>query len=441
MAHHAETAAVVEGDGGVEAAPAVELHVGTEPVNAGSGEMAAHAAREFLCLQTETHAHTDIMKNVVDEIAGVRLGLAPDWRTANVRKRIWNQVETSSVDTWRRLGGNENGSYGSSHRAAPRFDTEEFGKAFKVSIHHIPYVPWGNDDKTESLPWTCDPQEWQRWQVIASREQATASERPAPTSRAAKELDVLRTDPVVQKVISSTVSMETARQDPKTLTKEQADQLGPRAMVRQEQSIKGFKADLGQRGYSDDRPFYFDDPKECLERCTKGATYVVSYQGEKPALFCTNQECFALKVASGKQRFEKSWAGQVAVAEEEDQALATAIRNTLADTPQLGSLIAFVLLEELRIQPASPNNNGKGSEEFRYTPGTIQRVMEILDLKGPVDRWSLIDGAQAIKKASKLTDESAVSVGCELLAYATRTSHAPMTGLVKSILENSGTQG
>ena len=35
LAHHAEAAAVVEGDGGVEAAPAVELHVGPEPVDAG----------------------------------------------------------------------------------------------------------------------------------------------------------------------------------------------------------------------------------------------------------------------------------------------------------------------------------------------------------------------------------------------------------------------
>ena len=34
LAHHAEAAAVVEGDGGVEAAPAVELHAGPEPVDA-----------------------------------------------------------------------------------------------------------------------------------------------------------------------------------------------------------------------------------------------------------------------------------------------------------------------------------------------------------------------------------------------------------------------
>ena len=35
LAHHAEAAAVVEGDGGVEAPPPVELHVGPEPVDTG----------------------------------------------------------------------------------------------------------------------------------------------------------------------------------------------------------------------------------------------------------------------------------------------------------------------------------------------------------------------------------------------------------------------
>ncbi len=35
LAHHAEVAAVMERDGGVEAPPAVELHVGPEPVDAG----------------------------------------------------------------------------------------------------------------------------------------------------------------------------------------------------------------------------------------------------------------------------------------------------------------------------------------------------------------------------------------------------------------------
>ena len=35
LAHHAEAAAVVEGDGGVEAAPSMELHVGPKPVDAG----------------------------------------------------------------------------------------------------------------------------------------------------------------------------------------------------------------------------------------------------------------------------------------------------------------------------------------------------------------------------------------------------------------------
>ena len=35
LAHHAEVSAVVEGDGGIEAAPAVELHTGSESVDAG----------------------------------------------------------------------------------------------------------------------------------------------------------------------------------------------------------------------------------------------------------------------------------------------------------------------------------------------------------------------------------------------------------------------
>ena len=42
LAHHAEAAAVVQGDGGVEAPPPVELHAGAEPVDAGGhrgGEM------------------------------------------------------------------------------------------------------------------------------------------------------------------------------------------------------------------------------------------------------------------------------------------------------------------------------------------------------------------------------------------------------------------
>ncbi len=406
-----------------------------------TGEMAAHAAREFLCLQTEDHSHDDIMRRVIEEISGTALGTAPDWRTPNVRKRIWSQIERSTVKEWRRLGGEENGSYGGSHRAMPRFDVEEFKRAHPGHVHHIPHVPFDSDGKSDALNWTCNVAEWQRWQMASTQELIQApggngkvSDRAQKSGQPAESF--LMEDPVVQKVVGTAAARETARAKvvaglktpdeesgdqqspasayvklntflidavqsdplpgnfqrihqgdeykallkdlttthglapweihdafvnfsrrmeekirkeamksaPKSLTEEQRTKLGARGRVSSIDRLQGFKKRLsGPYGVA---PFYFNDPKECTERCMKGATYTITYPGDSPCLTCTNESCYTEKLETGRGAFAKQFEKQAAVDDRDDDALAMRIHKELGSSPMAG-ILATVLLVEL----------------------------------------------------------------------------------------------
>lgn len=179
-----------------------------------SGELSLHAAREFLCLMGERHAHVHEMEMVVTEISGSRMGSAPDWRVGNVRRLLSWQVSGSSVSEWRRIGslnvGNDR-TYGASHASPPLFDTEAFGKEFAGYVHILPWdeQPAHNAKSKQpihrSLAWTCQIKDWVRWQTSAQKDaQATGGSATRATKagqeREAAFLGALAKDPVYQKL-------------------------------------------------------------------------------------------------------------------------------------------------------------------------------------------------------------------------------------------------
>lgn len=187
-----------------------------------SGEMSAHAARELLCLVAEDHAHEDIMKSIIQEVANTSLGAAPDWRASNVRRLIRERVGESTVEHWRRLGtlsGGRFNPYGSSHRIDPEFDVVAFQAECPLRVHLLPWDDWDRDSKgyretkERTLAWTCAPKEWERRQAAAKRAAETGGEKPEPKGPDLALQGALRNDPVFKQVAREVapplVSLET----------------------------------------------------------------------------------------------------------------------------------------------------------------------------------------------------------------------------------------
>ena len=172
-----------------------------------SGEMSAHAAREFLCLMNDDHVHEEDMAQIVREIAttGGARG-APDWSWEHVRRLIRHGV-LQGTDSWRPLDKSEgsdamgNGGYDQdvAHYPGPTFGIEDFKTELPTMVHNIPAK------NGASANWTCDVREWRRRQSAGTRAEnkarAESGETAAPkTQRDQVLVDVLKKDPVMAEV-------------------------------------------------------------------------------------------------------------------------------------------------------------------------------------------------------------------------------------------------
>jgi len=406
-----------------------------------SGELSAHAAREFLCLMSPGgHYHEDDMTAVIDTIAG-RGGYsgAPDWRVKHVRECIRHQVVISNESGWRPLEDKQqdhwDGEGGGANRE-PTFDVGVFRQDHPNELHSIPRH--GGD---AARLWTCNVREWQRRQTQATRaqNQAQAATAPATTPSAAtkapKSADLTRTlarDALVQAVTRPAgVSQETrttaqiaravANLDPALKTA-----LGSRANA-QVIDPKVFHALLENAEHYQARkraPSYFDRD-ECLNQCTNGACYG-HFQASQPlALYCLNEAHYDQVLATSQQGTRQRLLDVIAGDDAEDRALVEAVRARL--DPSLSLPLATVLVVD---QPhhASPTLDDLPygeQREFQEARSTTKRIAELTGVDLAEHTW----GPREIQKAQALIDQLAAAsdevkleVATLLLVYNTRHS-------------------
>lgn len=321
-----------------------------------SGELSAHAAREFLCLVgPDGHRHDDAMAWVVQDIAKTPPGSAPDWRVDNVRRLIGHYIEERPVSEWRRLGP----SY--LRGEDPMFDVEAFTAAHPNDIHAIPRGvhgdPGGNGGS--SLAFTCATRAWVTAQAAAKteKEKAEASDggdKPKePPKATANFTKTLAADPIAAALTRPEgVSPETDTRKAPTLSKavEQmtADQkaaLGTRAEpVRLGRANPRFNADLvGGAAYTDRHaPPSYLDVTECLERCTTGATYCNWGPNDALHIYCLNEECYTQRVAEALEAKKAELANKLKEEDLQDRALAKQLASRL-DLAAFGALATYFL--------------------------------------------------------------------------------------------------
>ena len=187
-----------------------------------SGELAASAAREFLCLMNEDHCHTEDMAWVVNTIAGMKgYHGAPDWRAEHVRENVRERVYQNEQG-WRPLVGpseeEKHNLYFANNRREPSFDAEAFQKEHPQHVHQVPRPGGG------TRPWTCLVKEWQRAQTQGTRELNVRLEKgelpPQPVTEREKRIEqVLARDPLVRQVVQG-VAVATPKLTPKLETPE-----------------------------------------------------------------------------------------------------------------------------------------------------------------------------------------------------------------------------
>ena len=130
-----------------------------------SGELSPHAAREFLCLMNDDHAHEDDMAWGIRTITTTGIRDIPDWRVENVRFCIRDRVRHTNYEGWRPVNDS---SY-----VKPTFDVESYKSERPEWVHNIP-------DFRSTLAWTCNVREWRRLQSAGTRGLNRAQAENAP---------------------------------------------------------------------------------------------------------------------------------------------------------------------------------------------------------------------------------------------------------------------
>jgi len=209
-----------------------------------SGELSAHAAREFLCLMNEDHCHTEDMASVISAIASTHGWQgAPDWRAAHVREQIRERVYKNEQG-WRPLAGatdDEKHLYFGGAAREPSFDVEAFEKEHPQHVHQIPRGESG------ARAWTCLVKEWQKWQTRGTRELNLRLEkgevaRQPKTEREKRIERALARDPLVREVVQA-VSMETPKLAPNLTTAPAIPQSKGEAYRKLNQHLQGLDED------------------------------------------------------------------------------------------------------------------------------------------------------------------------------------------------------
>ena len=170
-----------------------------------AGEMAIHAAREFLQLQVGKNVRVDVMKAVISRIRGDAAAnhVGTDFKTPNVRRVIRDVIvsggvsygmgmggERTPVGEWRPIedskedsAGAGTGDYGKNARSGIGFDTQAFVASFPDHIFRIP--TYSKAAFTGTRLWTDDAKEWQKWQSAATRAKNKAAGGTGPDGPAA----------------------------------------------------------------------------------------------------------------------------------------------------------------------------------------------------------------------------------------------------------------
>ena len=209
-----------------------------------SGGLSMSAAREFLALQHDGHAHVEDMQRVVHNVSRVFGSRgAPDWSRRHVREQIYLKVAYNEQD-WRPLGPKPPDTTGGAHKEAT-FDVEAFRDEYPDSLHTIPAVSEVRSVNYDaqlicdsSRLWTCEVKEWSRRQSRATRElnrEAAATGKPPASKKendAASQLGELLAQDPVWKLIAS--GRETGKKGPhRPVNDQERELLGTRAVLKE----------------------------------------------------------------------------------------------------------------------------------------------------------------------------------------------------------------
>jgi len=342
-----------------------------------TGEMSAHAAREFLGLMgSDGHFHETEAK----EALGVLTSGTPDWRVGRVRFTIAYHVGRHPVADWRRLY--KDGQYDTS---APVFDVDAFKAEHAAKVHTIPRDEWTSYSPTTqgsklrkegSGEWTCATAAWAKAQsagkkaaegvagAAAKKTESDGSAAPKTPGKTSKWPAVLSQDPVFKNV-----SPETDGPLIKTLTRDErneqaAAQMGTRGTPGLvPKKGKGFVAPVDERhelyGWYDynlrERPGYFADIIECRTKCTTGAAYLQKDDKSPFELFCTNESCFDQHCTKGRQVVEQKVAKAVRDIDARDDELYEVLYEHLVAGPaEAVPLLAAVVIQGINPKKVSP---------------------------------------------------------------------------------------
>lgn len=367
-----------------------------------SGEMSAHAAREFLCLLggpsdgPGAHFHGEIATPVLRELTTG----TPDWRVARVRYLITHQVASSSVNDWRKL---TKGYVGGGHQADPLFDVAKFKQDKAGDIHSIPSDDWGGYSpstgkvaKEESRDWTCATSTWVARQNAAKNTAAAVAAvgvakagdsavASAPALKSGSFKTQLSRDPVFM-----AVSQETEGTLLKSLWKdgEMGDEISERLGTRAtpvEIGKAGFKAAIDEQKPRADGlgatelPSYFPNIGECRKTCTWGATYGAVNHAGPLYLWCLNKEHFEEKVEAGRKVVMGKVERQEAAANEADDKVLGVLAER-AQHDKIAHLAAAALLLSARFERMEPDNvDYRERDDLSVWTSNVRRIFELLD--------------------------------------------------------------
>jgi ParB/RepB/Spo0J family partition protein len=361
-------------------------------------EMPPRAAREFLALHDtggEPNPRVEMMQYVVDQVrkSAVRGSWAPDakanFSVKSVRWYIADAVQFAGQGSTDHFGGGgrdqklqwrpiDGGGYQSGNdRLAWPHDTEAFAHLNPHTIYRIPLK-----DSDGSRRWTSDAVSWHKW-----RDRTAASARKNYGSGSAeKAKDAGSSRPGAHHPPEAARHPLVAAKTREAKGETPWDELGTLAQPVFEFDTfrrNSVVAKLQSQAKNEDSygiaklPSWFDDPKECTERCTIGARFGRDgYDRNKTVMVCTNAQHFKEKLAASRAKVEPHVKAQVKQEELLRGLLADALQPAMPSGPAGAMAAALMLRGTYGIKPKTPFDHAS-YEPFDYTPRNTARIAEI----------------------------------------------------------------
>lgn len=130
-------------------------------------------------------------------------------------------------------------------------------------------------------------------------------------------------------------------------------------------------------------PSWFDDPKECTERCVIGARFAhEEYSSEKaPHLVCTNNQHFAEKMAASKAKVEKRLVPVIDAENKRREDLVAQVLPLMPGVPGTARVLAaFAVRGAGRGLDYTLPEQKYGYAAFQYAAANVKRLAEITNL-------------------------------------------------------------